>query len=607
MKNIFRIRIVVILLLAMVLGYACNKDFLERPAIGTLNGETLANKSGVNGLLIGAYSLLDGVGVNGTGNAWATGVSNWILGSVAADDSHKGSEFGDEAWIEQIESYKYNPTSAPFGGKWKALYSGIQSANDVIRVLDKVNDGSLTEEESKQIRAEAIFLRAVYHFEAIKIWKNIPFIDESISFGAGNYKVSNAESAWPKIENDFKFAADQLDNTKPQSGRANKWASKCFLVKAYMFQNKLAEAKPILQDIIENGVTASGEKYDLLPRFGDNFDALKENGPESVFSVQMSVNDNSNGNNGNGGDLLNFASGGGPAGCCGFNQPSFSLVNSYKTDAATGLPLLDDWNEEDVKNDFGIPSTDPFVPYTGTLDPRLDRTVGRRGIPYLDWGVMAGASWIYKPEHSGPYIPIKNVYSQADKGNTSEAFGGWAAGQASAVNYTMIRFADVLLWAAEVEIELGSLAKAEEYVNRVRLRAANTDGWVMRYKDDSNPLGGFSNTPAANYKIGFYNGQFTSQGKEYAIKATRFERKLELAMEGHRFFDLQRWDKGSGYMADILNSYIYHETHVPGYNFAYMNDANFIKGKHEIYPIPQSEIDLHVENGASTLLQNPNY
>ena len=92
----------------------------------------------------------------------------------------------------------------------------------------------------------------------------------------------------------------------------------------------------------------------------------------------MYVNDNTpNGLNGNAGDLLNFASGG-PANCCGFYQPSFSLVNSFKTDPATGLPLLETWNEFDVKNDQGIASTSPFTPYSGTLDPRLDYTVGRR-------------------------------------------------------------------------------------------------------------------------------------------------------------------------------------------------------------------------------------
>lgn len=603
MKRLYHRLIMTTGLFSLVVIYACKEQYLEVGPLGALSETTLANKGGVNGLLIGAYSLLDGIGVNGTGNPWHTGVTNFILSDIASDDTHKGSEFGDEAWIEQIESYKHNASSLPFNDKWKALYGGVQSVNDVLRVLAKVKDGSVSEAEALQIKAEARFLRAVYHFEAAKIWRNVPYLDESESFEAGNYKVPNTEPVWPKIEADFQFAADNLTATKSQSGRANSWAAKAFLAKVYLLQHKFAESKALLTDIIANGVTASGQTYDLV-NFADNFKSATKNSAESVFAVQMSVNDNSGGENGNLGNILNYASGGGPAGCCGFNQPSFSLVNAYKTDPVTGLPLLDTWNDADVKNDYGISSNEPFTPYTGTLDPRLDHTVGRRGIPYLDWGVMTGATWIYKPSHAGPYIPIKNVFYQADKATTSESF--WGA-MATSNNYTMIRFADVLLWAAEAEIEVGSLGQAEIYVNRVRARAANPAGWVKTYVDDTDPAKGFTNTAAANYKIGLYTGQFTAQGQDFARKAVRFERKLELAMEGHRFFDLQRYDNGTGYMADVLNAYVQHETHIPGYDFAYMNGAQFTKGKNEIYPIPQAQIDLNVIGGTSVLKQNPNY
>ncbi len=324
MKSIFNSIVVVGIITVFAFPFGCKKSYLEIPALGSLNEATLANKAGVNGLLIGAYSLLDGIGVSGTSEPWHTGISNFILGDVASDDSHKGSEFGDEAWIEQIENYKENASSMPFAEKWKALFSGAQSANDVLRVLAKVTDGSISDAEATQIKAEARFLRAVYHFEAAKIWRNIPYLDETISFEAGNYKVGNTDPVWPKIEEDFKFAANNLDATKPQAGRANSWAAKAFLTKVYMFQHKYQEAKPLLDDIITNGVNASGVKYDLV-NFYDNFNIDTKNNAETVFAVQMSVNDNANGLNGNAGDVLNFASGGGPAGCCGFNQPSFSF------------------------------------------------------------------------------------------------------------------------------------------------------------------------------------------------------------------------------------------------------------------------------------------
>lgn len=575
---------------------SCKDDYLEIGALGSTSEATLANKAGVNGLLVGAYSLLDGWGVPGT-TYYFVGVSNWIFGGVTSDDAHTGTQASALPPMEAVESYNYDATMAPFNNKWIVLYAGIQRANDVLRVLAKTTDPSLSAEEAKQIKAEATFLRAVYHLEAAKMWENIPYLDENVSYSNGNFNVSNTTSAWPKIEADFKFAADNLSATKTDVGRANSWAAKAFLAKTYMFQDKYTDAKPVLEDIIANGVTASGAKYALV-NYADNFNPSKKNGPESVFAVQMSVAESFQ--NGNYGDALNFPMGG-PATCCGAYQPSFSLVNSYKTDATTGLPLIDTFNNSDVKNDQGIESSTPFTPYEGTLDSRLDWTVGRRGIPYLDWGLHPGKAWIRVQDVAGPYSPIKTIYYQAAAATTSSS-SRWTSN-----NYTMIRFADVLLWAAEVEVEVGTLAKAQEYVNRVRARAANPAGWVKKYVDNSAPLKGFTSEPAANYKVGLYTTEFTAKGKDFAREAVRFERKIELGMEGHRFFDLRRWDNGTGYMANTLNAYVAHETSIPGYNFTYMKGATFKKGKSELYPIPQAQIDLSVVNGNSVLKQNPNY
>lgn len=598
MKKVNQLLIVSGCLAVILLVSACKKDFLEKNALGSTSETTLATKTGVNGLLIGAYSLLDGWGVDGT-TYYFVGVSNWIFGGVTSDDAHTGTEAGALPPMVSIESYNYDASMTPFNQKWRVLYAGVQRANDVLRELALLPAGAVSDAEAKQIKAEAIFLRALYHFEAAKLWRNVPYIDETISYSNANYNVANTNPVWPKLEADFKFAADNLDATKKEAGRANKWAAKAFLSKVYMFERKFAEAKPLLEDIIANGVTASGAKYSLV-NFSDNFNPTKKNGSESVFAVQMTVNDPSTIQQGNFGDALNFPMGG-PARCCGAYQPSFSLVNSYKTDAATGLPLIDNFNDVDITNDEGIESSAPFTPYTGTLDPRLDYTVGRRGIPYLDWGPHPGKAWIRQQAVAGPYSPIKSVYYQADAATTS-ASSRWTSN-----NYNMIRFADVLLWAAEVEVEIGSLSQAQTYVNIVRARAANPAGWVKKYIDDTAPLKGFTSTPAANYKVGLYTNEFVSKGQNFAREAVRFERKLELAMEGHRFFDLQRYDNATGYMADALNAYIKHETSISGYNFTYMNGAKFTKGKNEIYPIPQAQIDLSVTGGSSVLKQNPGY
>ncbi|MEO7982713.1 MAG: RagB/SusD family nutrient uptake outer membrane protein [Bacteroidota bacterium] len=585
----------------LLLG-ACKKNYLEKVDQGSLNETVLATKDGVNGLLIGAYSLLDGVG-DSRGGGENAAVSNWIFGGLASDDAHKGQGFGRNPQQEQLENHTANASNAALPPKWNTGYNGIQRANDVLRLLAKVPNSQLTAEEAMQIKAEAVFLRAVYHFELAKIFWNIPYVDESISFSAGNYNVSNTDPVWPKIEADFQFAADNLTPIKSQIGRANKWSAKAFLGKTLIFEEKFDEAKIVLTDVIQNGMAPNGVHY-ALGSFADNFNALTKNNSESVFAVQFSVHDGANAQNGNYGDILNY-----PVNavtkCCGAYQPSISLANSYKTDPVSGLPLLDSWNDFDITNDMSLLSSDPFTPYTGTLDARLDWTVGRRGIPYLDWGLDPGQAWVRSQVAGGPYLPIKNAFYQTMKDRTNEPFG-WADGY-NANNYEMIRFADVLLWAAEAEIEAGTLSQAENYVNQVRARAANPANWVKTYLDNNNPTGGTTNTPAANYKVGLYTGQFTLLGKDYARKATHFERKLELAMEGHRFFDLRRYDKGTGSMADELNAYIQHETHIPGWNFLYMNGATFTKGKNELFPIPQQQIDASTEDGKNTLQQNPGY
>jgi hypothetical protein len=245
---------------------------------------------------------------------------------------------------------------------------------------------------------------------------------------------------------------------------------------------------------------------------------------------------------------------------------------------------------------MGVASADPYTPFTDPIDPRLDFTAGRRGIPYNDWGIMPGASWLVVQAAQGPFNNKKNVPWQKDKATTYE-------NRRTSINYNFIRFSDVLLWAAEVEVEIGSLEKAREYVNRVRARAANPAYWIKTYINPATPMAGFTSENAANYVIGLYNTPWTD--KTFARKAVRFERKIELAMEGHRFFDLQRYDNGSGYMSDVLNAYIAHENN--SFDYLILKGAKFTKGKNEIYPIPQSQIDLSMVDGKPTLTQNPNY
>ncbi|OKS87688.1 RagB/SusD family nutrient uptake outer membrane protein [Mucilaginibacter polytrichastri] len=612
-KSIYKIIIPGTLALLSV-SYSC-KNYLDKAPTGVLNSAVLANKAGVEGLLIGAYSLLDGVYQGQPVDAWETSVDNWSFGGIASDDAYKGSNPTDQPYAAEIMTHTTSSVNEYVLNKWKNLYNGIQRANDVLRELPMVTDGSIDATYKAQLIGEARFLRGVYELEASKIWRNIPYVDETITYDAGNFNVGNPGPIWDKIEADFAAAVASLPTKQAQIGRVNKYAAEAYLAKAYMFDHKYDLARTALTDVITNGITSGGAKYALEP-FANNFNPSTKNGPEAVFSVQMTVLDNANGYNGNSGDVLNYPSGG-PAACCGFYQPSFSLVNSYKVDAVRGLPLLDTYNNSDLKNDQGVLATDvTWLPDSTTpLDPRLDWTVGRRGIPYLDWGIHPGASWARDQADGGPFSPIKNVYYKAQQGTTSDTYNGWAANQANSNNYNLIRFADVLLWAAECEIEstAGSVAQAVTYVNLVRARAADPTGWVKGRVtgytggDATKPI--VDNTlPAANYKVGLYSAaDFTS--KDQSRKIIWFERKLELAMEGHRFFDLQRYDGlyggpgGAGYMKNILTNYVAHDANITGFANPTLKGVTFTQGKNELYPIPQTQID--VERGA--LKQNPSY
>ena len=574
-----------IFLFAEALLFSCSKNSLDLPPLGQLDATAVTNKQGVDALLIGAYSLLDGVG-SPNANPYDPGQSagsNWLYGSVTGSEAHRGSDESDRNELFSIEKFTTTAYDEFLLGRWGALYDGAQRCNDVLRTMRKVS--ALTPEDTVEFRAEALFLRAHYHFEAKKMWNNIPFVDENITYEAGNYKMSNEADIWPFIEEDLRYAVDNLPNSQgEQIGRANHYSAEALLAKAYLFQHKFDSAKILLDEIITSG------KY-KLKKYAENFNASTKNNEESVFAAQSSVNDGAQANNANIGDQLNQPSGGLTL-CCSFFQPSQYLVNHFKTDTA-GLPDLYDINQADVNNDMGLSSGDPFDPYPGTLDPRLDWTVGRRGIPYLDWGVHPGKDWIRTQSFSGPYSAKKTSIYASQVGQYTDA-SYWTVG-ANAININLIRYADVLLWAAEAEVMSanGSLVKAQDYVNQLRNRAADSSGWVYKYKDDKNPAAGYSDVKAANYYIKPYPGVWTDPA--FAMKAIRYERMLELGMEGHRFFDLVRW----GVADHDINAYFQKEKNITDY----LNGVVFNPAQDSYFPIPQSEID----KSDHRLKQNPGY
>jgi tetratricopeptide (TPR) repeat protein len=582
------------LLITVPVFYACKKDYLNQPALGALSADVLANKNGVNALLIGAYGALDGQGGIGAGNGWESSPTNWIYGSVASGDASKGSYSGDQNAIDPIVNFYSDASNGFYNSKWKTTYEGISRSNAVLTVLAQVTD--MTDAEKKNVQAQAQFLRAHYYFELKKMFNMVPYIDEKTT----DFAQPNTTDIWPKIEADFKSAYDNLPETQPEVGRANKWAAGAYLAKTYLYEKKYAEAKTVFDAVITSGKTSNGLTYGLMDYFEDNFLPSAENNKESVFAIQMAKGVVPNNiDNANSGEMLNFPYNS-PFGCCGFYQPTQELVNHYRTDDVTGLPSLDTYNSRPVKSDQGLEGASKgttFVPESGTLDPRLDWTVGRRGIPFLDWGLHPGQDWVRDQAYGGAYAPKKNIYWKANEATDKDP-GSWAPG--TSINVLVIRYADVLLMAAEAEAQLNNLAKAQDYVNLVRTRAAKPNNIVYTYKDATKPADGFTTTPAANYKVSNYPaGAFAGGGKDFALKAIYFERKIELAMEGHRFFDLVRW----GTAESELTRYFSYQSQIT----QDVKVGKFIKGKNEYYPIPQRQIDLSTVNGKPTLTQNPNY
>ena len=594
--------------------YGC-KNFLDTNATpqGTLDEGALATASGVEGTLIAAYRALD-CPVSGD---WGCAASNWVWGSVAGDDSYKGSDSGDQPPINDIEGYHW---SGPQGqiyldDKWVISYEGVSRANAAIRLLRKVVAASPTEisaADQKSIEGEALFLRAHYHFEAYRMWGNIPYYREDDT----DFRKPNETSAEviADILKDLDAAIALLPDVARDKGRPSVWTAKAYKGRVQVYAGQWAAAVTTLTDVVNSG------KYGLETSFDHVWTGFSQfyNGKETIWAYQASVNDGDpNGNNGNFGERLNFPYSGSHFGCCGFNQPSQNLVNFYRVDA-TGLPLAlsspTTWNANDAAFEAGN---------LAPVDPRLDWTVGRNKVPYKDWGlvkVTTGAdSWVRDQGNGGPYTPKKNAHEKAS--GAEQVAGGWAPTQQNSVRIHLFRYADLLLMLAEAKVETNDLAGAMALVNQVRARARgdlNATGIAAQGCGASSGSDVVATYPQcagdtriavplhdpsitwANYQIGLYT-VFPSQA--YAREAVRTERRLELAMEGQRLYDLRRW--GTAYASAAINGYINGEG--GGNEKArrlYKATAEPFTVKHLLFPLPFRQIDLSTVNGEQRLTQN---
>lgn len=567
----FAVRIVLVSLLFM---NACSEDFLEITPNGVLDNAVLATYEGVDALLIGAYSMLDGVSQS---YAWESATSGWVYACIRGMESNKGTDSGDPPDINPIQTFSETSTMPYLNVKWRAIYESISRCNSaVVSARMAFESGTITEDQNNSFTRQARALRGFYHFEAWRLWADmnsnrfVPYVDEDTDF----FTLTNTEDIRDMIIDDLSEGT-KLPLNMNQVGRFNRSVSQVFLAKAYMqMYGNYEAALTLLTEVAESGTNPAGQKAGLEARYGDIFDIEFRNGIESIYTVQYSVNDGSGGINGSWGEVLNFPykTGESPGGCCSFFQPTQDFVNSFRTDS-DGLPYPDSYNEEIVSSDIGLKPQDPFTEYAGRLDPRLDWSVGRRGIPYWDWGEHTGADWIRDPSYAGPYSPKKQVYKRSQEGIYTEV-GTWTSGY-TANGYRMIRYADVLLLKAECEAQTRSDDLGLGEVNAVRTRASNPNGFVKEADEV---------TPAANYVIGPYP---VFPDEQFALKAIKFERKLEMGQEGHRYYDLQRW----GDVVTELSRILSFEKSMPWGNLIY---GRAIVGPEDVnFPIPQRQIDLH--------------
>ncbi len=458
---------------------------------------------------------------------------------------------------------------------WQNLFKSISRANVALRAVNVLSETAFPQ-KTKRI-AELRFLRAHSYFTMKLLYKNIPIFDETKTTDeilAISNDMSN-EDSWNAIAADFQFAIDNLPATQPELARANKLAAQAYLAKLRLYQayeqnathqvtginaSRLQEVVTLTQAVISSG------KYSLAADIADNFLPETENGPESVFAIQFTINDGTTAGRLSYEDGLNYPHGAPQYGCCGFHAASQNLVNAHTTDA-NGLPNFSTFNN-------GIADLN-----TVTVDPRLDHTVGIDGHPYkYDNTKPFSNSWV---RDAGVYGNFHTMRFQQLA--TSSSYYKQGPFMGTAKNYDILRYDDVLLMQAEAYIELGQQANALPLINQVRARAAASTARLKKAN------GAFP----SNYNTKPYTAAGWTQ--DYARKALQWERRLEFATEGARFFDLVRW----GIAAQTLNGYI----SVEKTRRSFLATAVFTAGRDEYLPIPQSEITF--TNGLYK--QNPGY
>lgn len=553
----------VLTVLALVGTTSCS-DFLDdQKPQGVLDSDMVTEPSNVDNLVISAYAVFT------TAEDVNSSFSMWNF-DVRSDDAYKGgngTSDGDVFHQLEIEQGVLT-TNWNINDMWVRLYNCISRVNSAISVLETTSD-------SYQLKAQRLgemkFLRAYAHFLLKRLYKNIPFIMDANLKQEDYNTLSNTEfnndEGWQQIINDVEYAYSVLPVKQTDKGRPSKAAAAAFLTKAYLYKayrqddpssNQVTSInREDLLKVIEysNPDIYSAGGFDLEADFHNNFrpETQYENGVESIWAMQYSINDGTK--NGN----LNWSYGlivpnipGVTDGGCDFYKPSQNLVNAYRTDA-DGHPFIDTFNNKDYD-------------LTQDADPRLFLTVGLTGLPYefnSKYMMDASSTWSRSNGLYGYYVTLKQ---NVDPDCGYMVKGSWWG---TPMNRIVFRYADVLLERAEAYAQLNETSEAIKLVNKIRLRAKQSTGMIANYPSDY----------GVKFNISTYNGSYS---QEDALKIVKMERRLEMGMESERFFDLVRW----GEAEKVLNKYFAEETN----NCSIYGEAHFTANKNEYLPIPFSQV-----------------
>ena len=556
---------------AAAIGLSSCSDFLdEQVPQATLTQDEVKDPKYIDNVLISAYAGLVTIeDMNASFSLW-----NY---DTRSDDAYVGgSDFSDGEPFHRLElGTGVMTTDWPFSSIWTRFYnylSRVSLSIDVLRSADQ--DNAVIQQRT----AEMKFLRAYGHFQLKRLFKKIPFVlkpnmEEDDYNNLSNTEFTNDEG-WQQIINDLEDAYKVLPTVQAEKGRPTKAACAAFLAKVYLYKayrqdnaatNEVTGINEAdLQKVVEytqpSIYTSAG--YGLEPDLHNNFrpEEQYENGKESIWAIQYSRNDGTVYGN------LNFSnrlivpcipkvhdSGN------DFYKPSHNLVDAYRTNA-DGLPMLDDFA-----------ATDYTVGSNQTVDPRLFVTVGVPGTPYMfntDYMMAETNTWSRGGGTYGYFVSLKqNVDPALTNSYLFDCDNQWA----SSMNRIVFRYADVLLMRAEALAQLGQTTEAISLVNQVRQRAA---GMIT-----SSVVSGYPNKYGVRYAVGRYNGTYS---KDQTMRIVKMERRLELAMEAERFFDLVRW----GDAATVLNKYFTDESRTMNF----LQGASFTANKNEYLPIPYEQM-----------------